>query len=131
MSPDRHSAASYHAGVRGQDLPAPALSDHTSDYPHHNTRRHTPHQYELHLVSEPADPNHEIDDPILNAAVCELERLIVETRRAISTRLRFPALSSLVAIQPLVSHLLDSCNEKLNASEPKQNDHGDDPAGYL
>lgn len=132
MSTDRQIAGSRHADVQDHNLLRPGLSDHASHRAQDNTRRETTHLHALHLVSEPANAAcHDIVDPTLNAAMCELERLVVDARRAISNRHRFPALSSLVAIQPLVSHLLDGCNEKLNTTEPHQNDQTDEPAGYL
>jgi len=41
----------------------------------------------------------------------ELERLVIEAADAVQSSDRFRALSSLVAIPPLVSHLMDSCAE--------------------
>ena len=50
-------------------------------------------------------------DSSTHPGFAELERLVMEAADAIQSSDRFRALSSLVAIPPLVSHLMDSCAE--------------------
>lgn len=127
MSSGRQIAGPRHAGVQGRYCSTPNLSDLSRN----DVRCETPCQLTPQHACEPKSPVGEIDDPMLRAAMSELERLVVDARRAISIGHRFQALSSLVAIQPLISHLLDSCNDKLNTAEPNPNDQDDGPAGYI
>lgn len=85
----------------------------------------------LRLVADETPSPSRIDDPNLEAAVTELELLISHTRDAILSHERFRALSSLVAIQPLVGHLIEGCNERFSEGSAKPSGCSDKPGGYL
>ena len=85
----------------------------------------------LRLVADETPPRLRIDDPNLEDAVTELELLISHTRVAILSHERFRALSSLVAIQPLVGHLIEGCNERISEGSAEPSGCTDKPGGYL
>jgi len=65
-------------------------------------------------------------------ALNELDRLAKATRTAVLGRNKYRALSSLVAISPLVSHIMDTCTKMSAATSSGQaSARGTGSEGYL
>ena len=70
------------------------------------------------LLGDPLDANDE--NVGIHLALNELDRLARAARTAVLKRDKYRALSSLVAIPPLVSHVLDICSEMSAATSSRQ-----------
>lgn len=78
------------------------------------------------LVGEPGTPQSLADQAAVSEAqeICvalnELDRLAKAARTAVLKRNKYRVLSSLVAIPPLVSHVMDICSQMSTAMSSRQ-----------